>query len=194
MAASIAVYRAGLACVLCFTARALPAKALEVPPPAYQLAAHDAGIPSAVLFAVALQESGAILLGHLVPWPWTLNIAGTPYRYASRDETCAALRRALQQVPSARVDVGLGQLNVGYQGHRVGQPCELLNPYRNLAITATILREQHDPGQDWLLAIGRYHRPAGGPLALIYEQSVHRYLARVLGDKVSTIMLESPPP
>jgi len=171
---------------------ALPAKAQQTPPPAYQLAAQSAGIPSVVLFAVALQESGANLRGHLIPWPWTLNVAGASYRYATRNDACAALHRALARVPSTRVDAGLGQINVGF--HRVGQPCELLDPYRNLAITATILREHHDPGEDWLLAIGRYYRPAGGALAAHYRQRVHRHLARVLGESSSTHALRSSRP
>jgi hypothetical protein len=191
MAASIDVGRAGLAGVFCLIACTPQATAQEAPPPAYQLAAHDAGIPSAVLFAIALQESGAVLRGRLIPWPWTLNVAGAPYRYATREEACAALRRALEQVPSTRIDVGLGQVNVGYQGTRVRQPCELLNPYRNLAITAAILREHHDPGEDWLLAVGRYHRPAGGPLAALYQRKVHWHLARVLG--TTTMRQPSPP-
>ena len=48
---------------------ALAALAREVPPPAYQLAAHRADVPAAVLYAVALQESGAMLRGRLIPWP-----------------------------------------------------------------------------------------------------------------------------
>jgi hypothetical protein len=190
MAASVDIYGAGLACVFSLMSCALPAYALEVPP-AYQLAAHEADIPSAVLFAVALQESGANLRGRLIPWPWTLNVAGAPYRYATRNDACTALHRALTRVPSTRVDAGLGQVNVGYQGYRVGQPCELLDPYRNLAITATILREHHDPGEDWLLAVGRYHRPAGGALAAHYQQRVHRHLACVLGESASTNALRS---
>ena len=43
------------------------ALAQEVPPPAYQLAAQQAGVPSPVLYAVALQESGARLRGRLIP-------------------------------------------------------------------------------------------------------------------------------
>ncbi|MDQ4351157.1 lytic transglycosylase domain-containing protein, partial [Pseudomonas aeruginosa] len=46
--------------------------AQEVPPPAYQLAAQRAGIPSTVLYAVALQESGIRRNGRIVPWPWSL--------------------------------------------------------------------------------------------------------------------------
>jgi len=32
-----------------------------------------------------------------------------------------------------------------------------------------------------MVAIGRYHRPAGGEPAARYRRSVHRHLARVLG-------------
>lgn len=181
MAASVNVCRSIWVFALTVAICVLTVRAQELPPPAYQLAAHDAGIPSAILFAVALQESGLMLHGRLVPWPWTLNIAGTGYRYATREESCAALHRALKRVPAIHVDAGLGQVNLGFQAGRFGQPCELLNPYLNLAITASILRERHDPGEDWLIAVGRYHRPAGGEPAARYQRSVRRHLTRVLG-------------
>ncbi|EOD1043657.1 TPA: lytic transglycosylase domain-containing protein [Pseudomonas aeruginosa] len=171
----------GIAWLLGAGIPALAAQAQELPPPAYQIAAQQAGVPSPVLFAVALQESGTKLRGRLVPWPWTLNVAGQSERYATRAEACAGLRRALARAPASRIDAGLGQVNLGYQAHRYSVPCELLDPYRNLAIAADILREQHLPGEDWLLAIGRYHRPAGGEAAARYRRSVHRHLTRVLG-------------
>lgn len=155
--------------------------AQEIPPPAYQIAAQHAGIPPAVLYAVALQESGTRLNGRLVPWPWSLNVAGASHRYATRAEACAGLQQALRSIPPTRIDAGLGQINLGYQKARYQRPCDLLDPYRNLAIAAEILREQYTPGEDWLLAIGRYHRPAGGAPAARYRHSVGRHLARVLG-------------
>lgn len=166
--------------LLAIASGAVAAPQREVPPPAYQLAAQRAGVPAAVLYAVALQESGTRLRGRLVPWPWTLNVAGKPYRYANRAEACAGLRQALKRTAAIRIDAGLGQVNLGYHAQRYAQPCELLDPYRNLAIAAEILREQHTPGEDWLLAIGRYHRPAGGAPAARYRRSVHRHLTRVL--------------
>jgi len=135
-----------------------------------------------VLYAVALQESGTRFNGRLVPWPWTLNVAGASRRFATRAEACAGLHQALREAPPTRIDAGLGQINLGYQRHRYGQPCDLLDPYRNLGIAAEILREQHNPGDDWLLTIGRYHRPAGGTPAARYRHSVGQHLARVLGD------------
>ncbi|WP_152357082.1 transglycosylase SLT domain-containing protein, partial [Pseudomonas aeruginosa] len=153
--------------------------AQEVPPPAYQLAAQRAGIPSTVLYAVALQESGIRRNGRIVPWPWSLNVAGQSRRYATRADACAGLQQAMRSTPHTRIDAGLGQINLGYHKHRFTSPCDLLDPYRNLAIASEILKEQHIPGENWLLAIGRYHRPAGGEPAARYRRSVSRHLARV---------------
>lgn len=194
MAAPMSLRRAGALCLLCLAVWTAPAEARDVPPPAYQLAARDADIPSAVLYAVALQESGVTLRGRRVPWPWTLNVAGQARRFQTREAACTDLRRALREVPRTRIDVGLGQINVGYQAGRFEHPCDLLDPYRNLAIAATILREHHTPGEDWLLAIGRYHRPAGGAPAARYRRSVHQHLARVHGSPVPVSAARSPSP
>lgn len=194
MAAAMKARQTFALCLLWLAVGTVSAEVREVPPPAYQLAAREAGIPSAVLYAVALQESGMTLRGRRVPWPWTLNVAGQARRFQTREAACAELRRALRDVPRTRIDVGLGQINVGYQAERFDQPCDLLDPYRNLAIAATILREHHTPGEDWLLAIGRYHRPAGGAPAARYRRSVHQHLARVQGSPVpaSTARSRSP--
>ena len=162
---------------------ACAAQAQEVPPPAYQLAAQRAGIPSTVLYAVALQESGLRRNGRFVPWPWSLNVTGQSRRFTTRADACAGLRQAMRSTPHTRIDVGLGQVNLGYHQQRYASACDLLDPYRNLAIAAEILREQHAPGEDWLLAIGRYHRPAGGEPAARYRRSVSRHLARVQGTR-----------
>ncbi|WP_431822477.1 transglycosylase SLT domain-containing protein [Burkholderia sp. F1] len=170
-----------------------PGIAKEIPPPAYQLAAHAAGVPSPVLYAVALQESGTRLRGQLRPWPWTLNVGGTPLRYKTRQAACTGLTDALHRVSAKRVDVGLAQINVGHQTHRGIAPCALLDPYRNLTIAATILREQHADGDDWILAIGRYHRPAGGALAARYRRDVQQHLARVLAPDLTLASREASP-
>ncbi|WP_458127750.1 lytic transglycosylase [Pseudomonas sp. Z2-11] len=157
----------------------LAVQADELPPPAYQLAAHNADIPSMVLFAIALQESGIHVRGRLLPWPWTLNIAGTPYRFATRQTACHALLQALARQEAKRVDVGLGQTNLGYHGQHFSSPCEALDPYRNLAVTAALLQEHHAATGDWVSAAGRYHRPAGGTPAARYRAGFSRQLKRL---------------
>jgi hypothetical protein len=173
----------GLGLPLCLVAAI--ASAQETPPPAYQIAAAHAGIPSPVLYAVALQESGARLNGRLIPWPWTLNVAGHAERYATKTQACAGIRQALARTSAGRIDAGLGQVNLGFHADRYAHPCDLLDPYRNLAVAANLLREQHKASEDWLLAIGRYHRPAGGEPAARYRRSVHQHLTRVLGPGIS---------
>lgn len=173
---------------------ALSVGAQEPPPPAYQDAARLVGIPPPVLYAVALQESGLQRSRRLVPWPWTLNVAGIPYRYANRIDACQALLHALRHTAAKRVDAGLAQINVGYQAHRYVHPCDVLDPYRNLAMAAEILREHYTPAEGWLLAIGRYHRPAGGPPAARYRRSVQRHLTRVLGPAALPLIDEKPTP
>jgi soluble lytic murein transglycosylase-like protein len=164
------------------------APAQELPPPAYQLAARQAGVPSPVLYAIALQESGARFRDRLVPWPWTLNVAGRPERYASRADACAGLCRALAQTPAKRIDAGLGQINLGHHAHRYRDACELLDPYRNLAIAAEILKGHHVPGENWLPAIGRYHRPAGGEPAERYRNRVVQHLRRIFGNAAALLL------
>lgn len=155
------------------------AQSISTPPPAYHLMAKQTGVPSEVLFAVALQESGITIRGVRLPWPWTLNIAGRARYFARRSDACHALQSARSRLPASRIDVGLAQINLGYQQRFYRHPCELLWPHRNLEIAATILREQHRPGESWIVAAGRYHRPAGGPLAARYRRSIGRHLNQI---------------
>lgn len=158
------------------------AQADALPPPAYQLAAAQAGIPASVLFAIAVQESGASLRGQIIPWPWTLNVAGTPQRFASRDEACTALRSALTHLDAKRIDVGLGQTNLGYHPDRYASACDALDPRANLAVTAALLRGHYDDAGDWVVAAGRYHRPAGGQPAARYRSQFAQHWQRVQAD------------
>ncbi|KUM40152.1 transglycosylase SLT domain-containing protein [Pseudomonas sp. EpS/L25] len=166
---------------------AIGAQAAETPPPAYQLAAYQAGIPSEVLYSVALQESGTRLRGRgtqLVPWPWTLNVAGAGYRFATRADACTALLVALSTAGAKRVDVGIAQINMGWNGHRFGRgvsPCEALDPYKNLAVAARMLAELRGQGGEWITVAGRYHRPAGGAPAAKYRKLFAKHLSRVTG-------------
>ncbi|RUS67760.1 hypothetical protein CUZ56_00237 [Saezia sanguinis] len=156
------------------------AKAQEIPPPAYQIAAAYSEIPATVLYAIALQESGRSINGKHRPWPWTLNISGQGYYFDTQEAACTRLTAALKTTSAKRIDVGLGQINVGYHSHRVGKPCDLLDPYVNLTLAGQILTEQHRPGQDWLITMGKYHSPANGAAAARYRVAVQRHYARLL--------------
>lgn len=166
------------------------AQGAETPPPAYVMAAYSAGIPSPVLFSVALQESGMMIRGRQLPWPWTLNVAGVSYRFANRGAACTALIIAIHEAGPKHVDAGLAQVNVGWNGHRFNSVCEALDPYKNLAVAATILKEQFVMYGDWSKAAGRYHHPAGGEATSRYSKSFEKHLQRVLG--TSSLLATNP--
>lgn len=153
--------------------------AAQIPPPAYQQATHGTGVPAEVLYAIALQESATLIRGILIPWPWTLNVAGKPYRFAHRAAACDALLLAIHDVGAKAVDAGLGQINMGWNGEHFAHPCEALDPYRNLAVTTALLQQHKTSDTTWLDAAGRYHRPAGGLRADRYRKSFANHLSRI---------------
>ena len=148
-------------------------------PVGYREVAQQAGIPAEVLYAVALTESGSRIAHATRPWPWTLNVAGKGYRYASRTEACQALLQFLHTTSLRRIDAGLGQINLGWNRQHFAVPCDALAPYPNLAVTARLLRQHYKRWKNWPEAIGRYHRPAGGKPAQRYRQQVLRHLKRL---------------
>ncbi|WP_353980886.1 hypothetical protein [Salinicola endophyticus] len=108
-------------------------------------------------------------------------MAGKALHFKERSSACRALRDALHETQI--VDVGIAQLNVRWQpqlfgpGQRFADPCDGLNPYANLDEAAGLIRRYFDESGDWLIAAGRYHRPAGGAPAARYRAVVRRELA-----------------
>jgi hypothetical protein len=176
------------------SAHSIPSSAIGAPPipSAYQAAALASGIPSQLLWAVALQESGRYRRSRLVPWPWTLNIAGVSARFATRAQACRALHRALQRTSPRRIDVGLMQVNWGYHHDLVRSPCELLDPYRNLTVASRLLCELHQEGESWLATAAHYHRPAGGGEATRYAESLQRRLLSLKANAQRTSLAARP--
>lgn len=151
-------------------------------PPAYRRIADEYGIPPGVLYAVALTESGLLMpesRDHR-PWPWTLNVAGKAYRYGSRDTAYAGLMQHLAR--TEMVDVGLMQVNWRYHGDKLRTHWLALDPWFNLRIGASILREMYDQCGDWIVAAGRYHAPANPERAGKYANQVRRHLATLEGE------------
>lgn len=145
-------------------------------PYGYHRVANDYKVPSKVLFAIGLQESGKKHEGKFLPYPWTLNIKGKGYRFASFEHACVALKIALKQRYST--DVGMMQIHWQSHGHRLGKnvnPCALLNPEINVKMGALVLREQlnRSPNDVWK-AVGRYHSPGNARLQTRYVSLVKK--------------------
>lgn len=150
----------------------------QIVPEGYMRVAQAHNVPPESLYSVSLQESSRRLPQGERPWPWTLNVAGKGYRYKTRLEAWQALQVFLKTHSLKRIDVGIAQVNLGWNGKRFTSTWEALDPYKNLNAAAAILRECWDrkPGS-WLDAAGCYHHPAGGAPAARYRAFVKTKLA-----------------
>ena len=174
----------GLSLLMCARASfAEPRRARSlVVPEGYRLVAREFHVPSAVLYGVALQES-ALMFGEAgnrcsLPWPWTLNIAGRPARFALRTQAEQRLAASLRSGIDS-VDVGPMGINWRYHKVRLISVQRSLDPYWNLRVGASLLGEHFAACNDWREAVGRYHAPADKQRSAAYSASVFARLRRL---------------
>lgn len=120
---------------------------------------HDVDVID--LYAIALQESRLRRAdGLLRPWPWTLHTPDTGSLYLESYEKALEKLMELLAAGKTNIDVGVMQINWGWNGYRAGDPKRLLIPAENINIAAQILREHLDEvGGDLVRAVARYHSP-----------------------------------
>ena len=156
--------------------------------------AHD--IDPVTLYAVALQESRALWTdGTARPWPWTLRSArdGTQ-RFGSRTAALEALE-ALLGAGERNIDVGLMQINWGFNGHRVDAPEALLDPHRNVLVGAEILRDAlRAHAGDLARALGAYHHGPDTERGRAYSAEVRRRIHALRSVAGLRRRLTDPPP
>lgn len=147
----------------------------------YQKIAGVYGVPSEILYAIAITESNHKLKnGTYHPWPWTLNVDGRPERFATRKAAYRALSQYLRQ-GIERIDIGLMQVNWRYHRKKLGSPWTALEPYHNLSVGSAILRAEYANTRNWRVAIGRYHAPNHPRRAAQYRRRVEKRLRRIRG-------------
>ncbi len=155
----------------------------------YTQVAQYSGVPEHLLYAMAQAESGRLVEGEFIPWPWTLNIEGEANYYPSRRIMFRALMSALQ-AGKLKVDVGPMQVNWYWQYQPDMSPWRLTEPGASVKIAADILKSHHRSHGSWIRAVGQYHRPREATkrdrdIALAYRNRVQRLLEskpREVGD------------
>lgn len=166
--------------LLCCGSAASVSAAVQHVPVGYIRVAVAHGVPAEALYSVSLTESSRRIPQGNRPWPWTLNVAGSGYRYETRLQAWQALEKFMQHYPLKRIDVGIAQVNLGWNGHYFASTWEAFEPYTNLNAAASILRTcwERNPGS-WLDAAGCYHHPAGGQPAERYRFRVQQHLQQI---------------
>lgn len=159
----------------------LPAKAmagnpfLEIRPEHWAEAISISGMDSDLLYAIALAESGTTFKGmrRFGPWPWTLNVDHDPRFFSSR----SAARKGLEQEVANgndRIDVGLWQINLRWNGHLVHNPLDLLDPVTNLYAAAAVLQQCGDRFDSTRAVLSCYHAGSVRDIGLAYADRVIR--------------------
>lgn len=125
----------------------------------WERAAKEKNIDPVLLYSVTICES-AHQAGpnQIKPWPYALNVNGYGRSYYPKTRKEAeGILDYLRSQGIIDVDVGLGQVNLRYHGHKVNRPAELLDPTTNLRVASGILKEALSSCDDPVLGVGRYH-------------------------------------
>jgi hypothetical protein len=137
-------------------------------------ASAEAGVPVAILQAIALAETGRRDGGRARPWPWALNFGGPGAWFEDRGAALAALRAALGQ-GRRNIDIGCFQINHRWHAEGFASLEEMIDPLANARYAARFLRSLHAETGSWIAAAGAYHSRT--PVhAARYRTAVARHL------------------
>ena len=141
----------------------LPAKELMTDGALCSVAAKEAGIEYGVNFdllqTISAVESGRWdnLQNRYVAWPWTVNVKGKGYYYASKEDAIRAVQK-FQSQGIESIDVGCMQINLKYHGEAFSSLDDAIDPLKNVKYSAKFLRSLYSRhGQSWKKAAKRYH-------------------------------------
>jgi len=139
---------------------------------AIQAAQAGSRLPKGLLAAIGMVESGRPdpAGGAARPWPWTIDAAGQPAFFASKEEAIAAVQ-ALQARGVALIDVGCMQVNLMHHPQAFASLDEAFDPALNARYAARFLTQLYGQTRDWASAAALYHS-ATPEIAVAYQERV----------------------
>jgi soluble lytic murein transglycosylase-like protein len=137
--------------------------------------ARSADVPVAVLYAVALTETGQRGALHA----YAMNIEGRPKFNASLQEALSAFEGA-RRGGARLIDVGCMQVNHHFHGKNFASLDEMFDPKKNVDYAARFLRNLRASEGSWTAAVARYH---AGPGNVPAQKS---YVCAVIGNMVAS--------
>lgn len=139
---------------------------------AIQAAEREARLPPHLLMAIGRIESGRRdpTTGSFHPWPWTINVEGRGYFFASKPEAIAAVQ-AFWAGGARSIDVGCMQINLRHHPNAFPTLDAAFDPVTNARYAARFLNELYAPRNDWSRAASAYHS-ATAEYAEPYRQRV----------------------
>ena len=116
------------------------------------------GIPSNLLSAIALAESGRWdpARQKSVSWPWTVYAEGHPHYPATKKSAIATVRSIMAR-GVRNIDVGCLQINLYYHPVAFASLDEAFDPAANTAYAGNLLLRLQNTHRSWSRAIAFYH-------------------------------------
>jgi hypothetical protein len=113
--------------------------------------------PEQMLTAIALNETGRRAPnGEAAPWPWTINVGGRGYTFATKDQAVFAAQQLLNS-GTRSFDVGCMQVNVFFHPRAFTSFEEAFDPLANVMYAADYLRQLREQTGSWTRAVELYH-------------------------------------
>ncbi len=121
-------------------------------------AEQAAAVPPSLLLSIGVVESGRIdpAVGRVAPWPWTINVEGAGYFFATRDEAIAAVEAA-RAAGRRSIDVGCMQVNLLHHPTAFADLQDAFDPRTNATYAASFLTALRAQTRDWGDAAAAYH-------------------------------------
>lgn len=154
----------------------------------WNAALEESDVPSEILYAIGLQESGTTLGGqrNYAPWPWVLNVNNEGRYFKSKEDARAALAREVER-GNRNVAVGMLQIHLRYNGYRVDNPLALLEPAVNLRVAAEVLRECGKTYRDTFSKVACYYSGDVDAAGHSYATQVFRRAGLQHGARTSAV-------
>jgi len=146
---------AGLLCLWPFLAWAASDEAYLCETAALQAAA-DSNVPPSVMRALTLVETGRAKNGAFRPWPWTVNMEGKGYWFATRAEAVTFVTDSYAN-GARSFDIGCFQINHRWHGQAFNSFDQMFDPNANARYAAQFIATLYAESGSWETAAGAYH-------------------------------------
>lgn len=111
-----------------------------------------------LLETIASVESGVFdhHCNQFVSWPWSVNVHGKGYRFATKEEAVQKVKE-LQAQGIKSIDVGCMQISLKFHGNSFESIEDALSPEKNVEYSAQFLTKLYRQKGDWQKAAMAYH-------------------------------------
>ena len=119
-------------------------------------AAEAREVPTNVLLALTLVETGRTRSGEFEPWPWTVNIAGRGHWFNTRTEAENFVAEKYAE-GTRSFDIGCFQINHRWHGQAFTSINQMFDPLANANYAAKFISSLYAESGSWSWAAGAYH-------------------------------------